>query len=125
MRSCRLEVRLESLDRHLDRGIGVVALTDDPWTFDAVRFEALATETRARAKVERKPCPSEVVFALDSAVNGGRLQVDDPPTLARLLLGALTRGAMLVASSEDPEQTRRSVARTMRKLITSFAPDRD
>lgn len=50
------------------RGIGVVALTDDPWTFDAVRFEALATETRVRVKVERQPCPSEVVFALDSAV---------------------------------------------------------
>ena len=49
-------------------GIGVVALTDDPWTFDALRFEALATETRVRAKVDRKPCPSEVVFALDSAV---------------------------------------------------------
>ena len=52
----------------IHRGIGVIALTDDPWTFDAVRFEALATETRVRAKVERKPCPSEVVFALDSAV---------------------------------------------------------
>ncbi|MBR0667616.1 hypothetical protein GXW71_24895 [Roseomonas hellenica] len=50
------------------RGIGVVALTDDPWTFDAVRFEALAIETRVRARVERKPCLSEVVFAVDSAV---------------------------------------------------------
>ena len=50
------------------RGIGVVALTDDPWTFDTVRFEALASETRVRAKVERKLCPSEVVFALESAV---------------------------------------------------------
>ena len=50
------------------RGIGVVALTDDPWTFDAVRFDALATETRVRGKVERKACPSEVVFATDSAV---------------------------------------------------------
>ncbi len=50
------------------RGIGVLAFTDDPWTFDAVRFQALATETRMRAKVERKPCPSEVVFAVDSAI---------------------------------------------------------
>jgi hypothetical protein len=50
------------------RGIGVVALTDDPWTFDAVRFDALPIETRTRAKVQRKPCPSEVVFATNSAV---------------------------------------------------------
>lgn len=50
------------------RGIGVVALTDDPWTFDAVRFDALASESRFRGKVERKPCPSEVAFATDSAV---------------------------------------------------------
>ncbi|PIB90499.1 hypothetical protein CSW62_02295 [Caulobacter sp. FWC2] len=50
------------------RGIGVVALTEDPWTFDAVRFDALATETRMRRKVDRKVCPSEVVFATDSAV---------------------------------------------------------
>ncbi len=50
------------------RGIGVIALTDDPWTFDAVRFDALAIETRVRRKVDRKVCPSEVVFATDSAV---------------------------------------------------------
>lgn len=52
------------------RGIGVIALTDDPWTFDAVRFEALATETRMRGRVDREVCPSEVVFATDSAVAG-------------------------------------------------------
>jgi AcrR family transcriptional regulator len=67
----------------------------------------------------------EIVYALESANRGGRLEVEDPATVARLLLGALTRGAMLAANSEDPEQTRRSVARAMRKLITSFAPDRD
>ena len=50
------------------RGIGVLALTDDPWTFDAVRFGALATETRVRGKIERNICPSEVVFATDSDV---------------------------------------------------------
>lgn len=50
------------------RGIGVVALTDDPWTFDAVRFEALATETRQRGRLDRTACPSQVVFATDNAV---------------------------------------------------------
>lgn len=50
------------------RGIGVVALTDDPWSFDAVRFEALATETRHRGRVDRTACPSQVVFGTDTAV---------------------------------------------------------
>lgn len=32
--------------------------------------------------------------------------VEDPETVTRLLLGALTRGAMLVATSADPVATR-------------------
>ncbi|MFC3695567.1 hypothetical protein ACFOWB_25375 [Chenggangzhangella methanolivorans] len=50
------------------RGIGVLALTDDPWSFDAVRFDALAIETKSRPRVRRDPCPSEVVFAAHSAI---------------------------------------------------------
>ena len=50
------------------RGIGVVALTDDPWTFDATRFDALATGTRVKSRVFRQPCRAEVVFATSSAV---------------------------------------------------------
>jgi hypothetical protein len=32
---------------------------------------------------------------------------------------------MLVANSDEPERTRQSVARTMRALLTSFAPRPD
>ena len=68
---------------------------------------------------------AEIMYALDSAISAGRLEVEDPPTLTRLLLGALTRGAMLVANSDEPERTRQSVARTMRALLASFAPRPD
>jgi AcrR family transcriptional regulator len=68
---------------------------------------------------------TEIMFALQSAVDAGRLEVEDPETLTRLLLGALTRGAMLVANSREPERTRQSVARTMRSLLASFAPRKD
>ena len=68
---------------------------------------------------------TEIMFALQSAVDAGRLEVEDPATLTRLLLGALTRGAMLVANSGEPERTRQSVARTMRSLLASFAPRKD
>lgn len=63
-RVCELVAKVEAAHR----GIGVVALTDDPWTFDVVRFAALATETKVRGKADLKACPSEVVFATDSAV---------------------------------------------------------
>jgi AcrR family transcriptional regulator len=92
-----------------------IVIVDAPAVLGLARFTEL----------DEKFAFAEIVYALESAVNGGRLEVEDPPTLTRLLLGALTRGAMLVANSENPEQTRQSVARTMRKLITSFAPDRD
>ena len=51
----------------------------------------------------------------------GSLRADDPPTLARLLLGMLTRGGMLIASSSDPVATRDSVAATIRAILASLA----
>jgi hypothetical protein len=38
-----------------------------------------------------------------------------------LLLGALTRGAMLIANSPDPIDTRHAVARSMRSLLNAFS----
>jgi AcrR family transcriptional regulator len=57
---------------------------------------------------------------LRGAVAGGRLEIDDPETVTRLLLGALTRGAMLVASAPNPAVTRQAVAGAMRALIAGF-----
>ena len=62
-----------------------------------------------------------VVAALEAAIAAGRLDVSEPQTLARLLLGALTRGAMLIANSADPSKTRDEVASTMRAMLAGFA----
>ena len=51
-----------------------------------------------------------------------RIAVEDPETATRLLLGALTRGAMLIANSPDPVETRHAVAKSMRALLSSFTP---
>ena len=59
--------------------------------------------------------------ALEAANESGVLRVDDPPTLARLLLGALTRAGLLIASSAEPKATRDEVAATLRALISGFA----
>jgi AcrR family transcriptional regulator len=61
-----------------------------------------------------------IMHALTSARKSGSIRVDDPETTTRLLLGALTRGAMLIANSENPVQTRHAVAKSMRALLNSF-----
>jgi hypothetical protein len=47
--------------------------------------------------------------------------VADPPTLARLLFGALTRAGLLIASSAEPKATRDAVAATLRTMLSGFA----
>ena len=39
-----------------------------------------------------------------------------------ILVGALCRGAMLIANSDDPVSTRHAVAKAMRLLLSSLAP---
>lgn len=63
-----------------------------------------------------------IVHSLTAAAKAGTIAVDDPDTATRLLLGALTRGAMLVANSPDPVQTRHAVAKSMRALLSGFTP---
>ena len=52
-----------------------------------------------------------IVHSLTAAAEAGTITVEDPETATRLLLGALTRGAMLIANSPDPVETRHAVAK--------------
>ena len=65
-----------------------------------------------------------IVHSLTAAAEAGTITVEDPETATRLLLGALTRGAMLIANSSDPVETRHAVGKSMRALLTSFTPSR-
>jgi AcrR family transcriptional regulator len=65
-----------------------------------------------------------IVHSLTAAAQAGTITVEDPETATRLLLGALTRGAMLIANSPDPVETRNAVGKSMRALLTSFTPSR-
>ena len=56
------------------------------------------------------------------AAEAGTVRVEDPDTVTRLLLGALTRGALLIANSDDPVPTRHAVSASMRTLLNAFAP---
>ncbi len=50
-----------------------------------------------------------IVAALRAANEEGTLRVEDPEIVTRFLLGALRRGAMLVATSPNPVDTRDAV----------------
>jgi AcrR family transcriptional regulator len=72
-------------------------------------------------ELDEKYAFAVIVHALTEAAETGAVAVDDPETMTRLLLGALTRGAMLIATSADPIATRHAVAASLRVLLGSLA----
>jgi AcrR family transcriptional regulator len=100
------------LDAVLEPDVQQIIITDAPAVLGLARFTEL----------DERYAFSAIVGALQSAAAAGKLRVDDAETLARLLLGALTRGGMLVASSLEPRQTRDNVAETLRVMLAGFLP---
>jgi AcrR family transcriptional regulator len=103
-----------SLDAVLRPDMQRILVVDGPAVLGLPRF----TELDERGAFD------VIVAILRRAVAAGRLEIDDPEAVTRLLLGALTRGAMLVASAPNPAVTRRAVADAMRALITGFVRQR-
>jgi AcrR family transcriptional regulator len=100
------------LDAIMQPDVQRILILDGPAVLGLARFTEL-DELYAHAAI---------VHALTAANDAGILAVDDPETTTRLLLGALTRGAMLIANSPDPDATRHAVARAMRALLSGFTP---
>src|SRR5215469_5804646 len=90
------------LDKVLEPDVQRIIITDAPAVLGPARFTEL----------DERYAFAAIVAALEIAAGSGSLRADDPPTLARLLLGMLTRGGMLIASAADPLATRDSVAAT-------------
>ena len=99
------------LDKVLEPDVQRIIITDAPAVLGPARFTEL----------DERDAFAAIVAALQAATQSGALRVDDPPTLARLLLGMLTRGGMLIASASDPVATRDSVAATMRAILAGLA----
>src|ERR1700722_7355747 len=102
------------LDKVLEPDVQRIIITDAPSVLGPARFTEL----------DERYAFAAIVAALEAAARSGRLRADDPPTLARLLLGMLTRGGMLIASSPDPVATRDSVAATIRAILPGPAGPR-
>jgi AcrR family transcriptional regulator len=99
------------LDAVLEPDVQQILVTDAPAVLGLPRF----TELDERYAV------TEIVAALQAATAAGQLSVEDPETIARMLLGALVRGGMLIAGSAEPDRTRDSVARAIRALLAGLA----
>ena len=99
------------LDVILEPAAQRILVTDAPAVLGLARFTELDEKFAFTAIADR----------LRVARDAGRLRVDDPDTLARLFLGALTRGSMLIAASGQPKATRNDVARTVRALLQGLS----
>ena len=100
------------LDAVLEPDVQRIIILDAPAVLGLARFTEL----------DERYAFTAIVTALTQARENGKLRVRDPETLARLLLGALTRGGMLIANSSEPKKTRNAVARTIRELLDVLAP---
>jgi AcrR family transcriptional regulator len=99
------------LDAVLEPEVQRIVITDAPAVLGLARFTEL----------DERYAFAATVAALEAANEAGALHVADPPTLARLLFGALTRAGLLIASSAEPKATRDAVAATLRAIISGFA----
>ena len=100
------------LDGVLQPDVQRILIVDGPAVLGLARYTEL----------DERYAHAAIVHALTSAAKAGTITVEDPETATRLLLGALTRGAMLIANSPDPVETRHAVAKSMRALLSSFTP---
>jgi AcrR family transcriptional regulator len=103
------------LDKVLEPDVQRIIITDAPSVLGPARFTEL----------DERYAFAAIVAALEAAARSGRLRADDPPTLARLLLGMLTRGGMLIASAADPVATRDSVAAAIRAIVAGLGTGPD
>ncbi len=101
------------LDKVLEPEVQQIIVIDGPAVLGLARFTELDERYGLAA----------TVAAIEAANASGALRVADPPTLARLLFGALTRAGLLIASSSEPAATRDVVAATLRAMISGFAVD--
>jgi AcrR family transcriptional regulator len=99
------------LDKVLEPDVQRIVITDAPAVLGPARFTEL----------DERYAFAAIVAALEAAADSGALRAEDPQTLARLLLGMLTRGGMLIASSDEPVATRNAVAATLRAILDGLA----
>jgi AcrR family transcriptional regulator len=99
------------LDGVLEPDVQQILITDAPAVLGLARFTEL----------DERYAFAQIAAALRAATAAGKLSAEDPETVARMLLGALVRGGMLIAGSAEPGKTRDAVARAIRAMLAGLA----
>lgn len=100
------------LDAVLEPTIQRIIVTDAPAVLGLARF----------VELDERYAFVEIEALLRAAADNGEIEIDQPDVLARLLLGALTRAAMLLVASDRPSDTRDAIAKAMRSLLDGLRP---
>lgn len=100
------------LDQLLEPDVQRILIIDAPAVLGLARFTEL----------DERYAFAVIADTLRAATAAGKLSVDDPETVTRLLLGALVRGGTLIATSPEPDKTRDAVAQAIQTMLTGFAP---
>ena len=66
-----------------------------------------------------------LTLTLKTATDDGLVEVRDPENVARLLLGAVARGGMHIASAPDPVRARQAIGAALRELATGIIVRRE
>jgi len=99
------------LEEVLKSDVRQILITDAPAVLGLARFTEL----------DERYAFADIVAALQVATAAGQMSVAEPEIVARLLLGALVRGGMLIAGSAEPGQTKDAVAKAIRAIISGLA----
>jgi AcrR family transcriptional regulator len=99
------------LDSVLDPEVQRIIIVDAPAVLGPQRFTEL----------DERYAFSAIVELLEGARVAGLIRTQDPETLARLLIGAMTRGALLIANSPTPRSTRDAVSVSLREVLAGLA----
>jgi AcrR family transcriptional regulator len=99
------------LDSVLDPEVQRILIVDAPAVLGPERFTEL----------DERYAFTAIVLLLEGARTAGIIHTQDPETLARLLIGAMTRGALLIANSPTPRATRDAVSESLRELLGGLA----
>ena len=94
------------LDAVLEPEVQRIVIIDAPAVLGVARFTEL----------DERDALGSMILALEAA------EAEDPETIARLITGALTRGAMMIATSDTPRRTRDRVAEGLRTLMAGVSP---
>jgi AcrR family transcriptional regulator len=100
------------LDAMLDPSVQRIAMIDGAEVLGFARFNEL----------DEKFTLGALSATLELLTDDGRLHVDDAENVARLLLGAVARGAMHIARSPDPKRARAEVGAALLEVAKGIIP---